>query len=86
MSNPCCDHHHDAPEAPGKRPMAGLTRYLSWFLAFSGLYAMSAVCPFCGRAGCPVGAGSAGLVGLLFASLMQWGRSCRTLLARLVRH
>jgi hypothetical protein len=64
--------------------MAGLTRYLSWFLAFSGLYAMSAVCPFCGRAGCPVGTASAGLVGLAFASLMQCGRTCRNYLARIV--
>jgi len=64
--------------------MAGLTRYLSWFLAFSGLYAMSAVCPFCGRAGCPVGTASAGLVGLVFASVMQWGRACKDRLVRMV--
>jgi len=81
MPQPCCDHHHE----PAPRPMSGIVRYLSWFLAFSSLYAMSAVCPFCGRAGCPVGAGSAGVVGLAFASLMQWGRACRGALARAFR-
>jgi hypothetical protein len=32
-----------------------------------------------------VGSASAGLVGLAFASLMQWGRACRSFLARAVR-
>jgi len=59
-------------------------RFLGWFVGFSGLYAMGAVCPFCGRPGCPTGAASAGLVGLLFASLTQWGRSLRATLGRLV--
>ena len=83
MSEPCCDHHHEP--APAARPMSGIVRFVAWFVAFSGLYAMSAVCPFCGRAGCPVGAASAGVVGLAFASLMQWGRACRSFLARAVR-
>jgi hypothetical protein len=37
-----------------------------WF-AVSSIYAMSAVCPFCGQAGCAVGSGSVGLVGGFFA-------------------
>jgi hypothetical protein len=84
MSEPCCEHPHEAAAepAPGKRPMAGATRFLAWFFAFSGLYAMGAVCPFCGRAGCPTGAASAGVVGLVFASVMQWGRACKAALAR----
>jgi hypothetical protein len=59
-------------------------RFMSWFIGFSGLYAMGAVCPFCGRVGCPTGAASAGLVGLAFASLMQWGRGLRLALGRAV--
>jgi len=64
-------------------PLLGpLFRFLRWGLAFSGLYAMFAVCPFCGRVGCPVGAGSAGLVGGFFALCMQvW----KTLTARFTK-
>jgi hypothetical protein len=57
-------------------------RYLIWIAAFSGVYSMGAVCPFCGRVGCPTGTASAGLVGLVFASLMQWGRTFRSFLTR----
>ena len=84
MSNPCCEHPESAP-APKPRPLAGFMRYLAWFAAFSGVYAMGAVCPFCGRQGCPTGTASAGLVGLVFASLMQWGRTFRLFLARVFR-
>jgi hypothetical protein len=85
VTKPCCDHHdatHDAP-APRQRRLAGTLRYLAWFIAFSGVYSMGAVCPFCGRQGCPTGTASAGMVGLVFASLMQWGRTFRTFLARI---
>lgn len=63
-------------------PLPGpLFHFLRWGLAFSRLYAMFAVCPFCGRVGCPVGAGSAGLVGGFFALCMQtWKTPKRTLL------
>ncbi len=52
-------------------------RFFGWWLGFSGLYAMFAVCPFCGRAGCPVGAGSAGLVGAFFALCLTVGKRVR---------
>ena len=52
-------------------------RFFGWGLGFSGLYAMFAVCPFCGRAGCPVGAGSAGLVGAFFALCITGGKRVR---------
>jgi len=88
MSSPCCDHHEshlaappEPPAAPGKRLWPGVMRFLSWFIGFSGLYAMGAVCPFCGRQGCPTGAASAGLIGLVFASLVQWGRTFRLKIA-----
>jgi hypothetical protein len=42
-----------------------------WFLSLTGLYAAFAVCPFCGRSGCPVGLASAGAVGAFFASCMH---------------
>ncbi len=77
----CCDHHETT--RAGKRPLGGVMRYLGWFAAFSGVYAMGAVCPFCGRQGCPTGAASAGVIGLVFASLMQWGRSFKAFLGRL---
>ena len=63
-------------------PLPGpLFHFLRWGLAFSGLYAMFAVYPFCGRVGCPVGAGSASLVGGVFALCMQvWKTLNRTFL------
>jgi hypothetical protein len=87
MSDHCCDHHEAAPAAPvsGPRRWAAAVRFLGLFAAFSGVYAMGAVCPFCGRQGCPAGTASAGMVGLVFASLMQWGRLARAALGRQVK-
>jgi hypothetical protein len=60
----------------GKPALIGqLFRFFGWWLGFSGLYAMFAVCPFCGQQGCPVGAGSAGVVGGFFALVAQNGRA-----------
>ena len=53
-------------------PIIGnLFRFLGLWLAFTGVYAMFAVCPFCGQVGCPVGAGSAGVIGGFFALIVQ---------------
>lgn len=57
-------------------------RFLAWWLAFTGLYSMFAVCPFCGQAGCAVGAGSAGVIGGLFALLMQFGKNILDLIKK----
>ncbi len=59
-----------------------LFRLFACWLGLSGLYAMFAVCPFCGQAGCPVGAGGAGLVGAFFALCAQNWRA----LIHFVRH
>jgi len=65
--------------AARRHPLLGpLFRFLRWGLAFSGLYAMFAVCPFCGRVGCPVGAGSAGFIGGFFALCMQVWKTLKT--------
>gem|GEM_PF-2046662 len=58
-----------------RQPTVLLLRFAGWFVGFSGLFAMGSVCPFCGKQGCPVGSVSAGFVGLLFASLAQWGKT-----------
>jgi len=55
-----------------KRSVMGrIIRFFAWWFGFTSLYAMFAVCPFCGQIGCPVGMGSAGFVGGFFALLMQ---------------
>jgi hypothetical protein len=54
--------------------ISSLFRYFTWWLIFTGIYASSSVCPFCGRAGCPVGGVSAGLVGGLFALILAKGK------------
>jgi hypothetical protein len=58
----------------GKRkmsPFGHLFRFFGWWLGFTGLYSMFAVCPFCGQQGCPVGIASAGSVGAFFALCVQ---------------
>ncbi|WP_321492545.1 hypothetical protein [uncultured Desulfobacter sp.] len=48
--------------------------FASWF-GFTGLYAVFAVCPFCGRQGCPVGMASAGTIGTFLSLCIQdWKR------------
>ena len=71
---------HDDPAPPAlpagmkrfaRYPSIGRSlKFLTWWLIFSGIYASSSVCPFCGRLGCPVGGASAGLVGGLFALII----------------
>ena len=56
-------------------PFGYLFRLLASWFGFTGLYAMFAVCPFCGQQGCPVGIASAGTVGAFFALCFQdWKR------------
>lgn len=55
------------------RHRSRLKHYVLSFLAFFGIYAASSVCPFCGRPGCPVGAGGAVAVGGLLATLWHYG-------------
>lgn len=65
------------PETPETRTgglRGSLKHSALWFLAFSGIYASSSVCVFCGTPGCPVGAGGAALVGGVFACLWQYGK------------
>ncbi|NLP04613.1 hypothetical protein GX411_01500 [Candidatus Fermentibacteria bacterium] len=68
----------------GRRGLRGLFRFLGWWLGFAGLYSAFAVCPFCGRQGCPVGMASVGSVGAFFALCMQdWRRAIVFLKSRL---
>jgi len=56
-------------------PFGHLFRLIASWFGFTGLYAMFAVCPFCGQQGCPVGIASAGTFGAFFALCVQdWKR------------
>ena len=67
------DHDHDKPRRLS--PFGHLFRFLGWWLGFTGLYGVFAVCPFCGAPGCPVGLSTAGSVGAFLALCMQdWRR------------
>ena len=71
---------------PAKKTwISKLLRFLALWLGISWLYAgSSGVCPFCGQPGCPVGAGSAGVVGAFIALVVQnWRASVRFVRARL---
>jgi hypothetical protein len=52
-----------------------IRRFLIWSMAFFGLSAVFAVCPFCGRPGCPGGALILGPLGGLIMTLLRGGRS-----------
>lgn len=67
-----------APAAGTRRQWwKNLKKYGQWWLVFAGIYASSSVCPFCGKPGCPVGPGAAGLIGLVFAWIMTFGKHLR---------
>ncbi|MDD3580492.1 MAG: hypothetical protein PHW74_05680 [Desulfobacca sp.] len=61
------------PATTGAAFLGYVKRWCLWFLAFFGIYSASSVCPFCGTPGCPVGAGGAALVGVIFVGLWQFG-------------
>jgi hypothetical protein len=66
----------------GRHPILGrLFLFAGWWFAFTGLYAMNSVCPFCGNVGCVVGVASAGIFGAVCAGgVAAWSRithACR---------
>jgi hypothetical protein len=93
MNKPASNEHiHSSSCRTGKDdPPVGTTitgkllKFSGWFFGFAGLFAMGSVCPFCGQQGCPVGAASAGIVGLTFASLFQWGNKFPSAIKTLLR-
>jgi len=76
-------------EAPifRKFPMVGsIFRFFGMWFAVSSIYAMSAVCPFCGQAGCAVGSGSVGLIGGFFALFtLNWKNMTKIVKEKLSR-
>jgi hypothetical protein len=69
------NHHHHNHSSRAQKSFAGVIfRFSGWAVGFAGLFAMGGTCPFCGQQGCPVGTASAGIIGLTFASLIQWGK------------
>ena len=60
-------HNHKWPHVIFGR----ILRFIGWAIGFGGLYATFSACPFCGQPGCPVGAGTTGIIGGFFALCMQ---------------
>lgn len=52
-------------------PLGYTIKLVSKWFGFTGLYAAFSVCPFCGQTGCPVGIGSASIVGAFFILIFQ---------------
>ena len=56
--------------------LAGMLRFSGLWVGISGTYAvMCGTCPFCGRPGCPVGIGVAGMFGALGSVILTQGRN-----------
>lgn len=73
------DSHQMTDKGDGKiikmSPFGHLFKFIGWWFGFAGLYTMFAVCPFCGRQGCPVGMASAGTIGAFLSLCIQdWKR------------
>ena len=67
-------------------PFGHLFRFVGWWFGFTSLYAMFAVCPFCGQQGCPVGLASAGTIGAFLSLCVQdWKLFYKFLKQRLLR-
>jgi hypothetical protein len=84
-ASPLDNHHHHNHHSRAQKSIPGIIfRFSGWAVGFAGLFAMGGTCPFCGQQGCPVGTASASIIGLTFASLIQWGKrglsAIRTLL------
>jgi len=48
-----------------------IIHFCKWWLGFTGLIAVTSVCPFCGQPGCPVGIGAATTIGGFMSLFMQ---------------
>jgi hypothetical protein len=77
-----CDHSHSASIPQSNKTgrhwsaIAGHTfKLVALWAAFSSFMATVAVCPFCGRSGCPVGIGFAGVAGGFLTFLLRGGRA-----------
>jgi len=65
------------------RLLAGLLRFFVLRAGISGAYAlMCGTCPFCGRPGCPVGLGVAGIFGAFGSLVLTQGRHLLTVIRR----
>jgi hypothetical protein len=63
------------PSGRAARLLARLLRFFGLWVGISGTYAvMCGTCPFCGRPGCPVGLGVAGIFGALGSLILTQGR------------
>jgi len=48
-------------------PLGYIIKFFAKWFGFTSLYIAFSVCPFCGQSGCPVGIGSASIIGAFFA-------------------
>ena len=82
LSKQTNDVHHKSKMSP----FGHLFRFIGWWFGFTGLYAMFAVCPFCGQQGCPVGIASAGTVGAFLSLCVQdWKRLFSFIKGKLIK-
>lgn len=83
-SSACCPNEKKPSFTAGLPGQA--LRFSGWFVGFAGLFSMSSACPFCGKACCPVGGASAGIIGLVFGSLAQWGGAFVKMLSAFIKN
>ena len=71
------EHNHNADTNSGEikkvklSPLGYIIKLFAKWFGFTSLYAAFSVCPFCGQQGCPVGIGSASIIGAFFALIFN---------------
>jgi len=71
------EHNHNSEINNGEvktvklSPLGYVIKLFAKWFGFTSLYAAFSVCPFCGQQGCPVGIGSASIIGAFFALIFS---------------
>lgn len=78
------DSHIESHEKSHKGFFHKFMHIIGWWLGFMGLYSSSAVCPFCGQTGCPVGFASAGIFGAIFSFIAVYMHKIKMLFKKIL--
>lgn len=85
------NNHNDLNNPEGSKvlkvsPLGYILKLFSKWLGFTSLYAAFSVCPFCGQQACPVGIGSASIIGVFFALLFNDWKTLLNFLKKKLLH
>ncbi len=71
LEHNCGTNNPESVKALRISPLGYIIKLFAKWFGFTSIYAAFSVCPFCGQQGCPVGIGSASIIGVFFALLFN---------------